>query len=328
MSLRTIAVVLGLATAALVGSGCAATSTTETPTAQTVQAATKAPFTVPAHGFVKASLDALGDVALRPDQRPQIEQLAKDAEARHVPVRQATEALMLAAADQVQAGTVDRAALQPKIDAVKAAMDAAKPADAAALEKLHSILDASQRGAFVDALKAKWHERRDDDRAAAGLGGTGSAPGTGGATAAHGGAGGGFGGGGMGFGPLKNLAAELKLTEDQQAKLRQAVFAQWSAGAGGQKGAPGAAPAGPGFGGGKRDWGGAKERITKMTDAFRSDHFVVAELEADHPAKDFMAEHGDRIFTLAATVLPILTPEQRTILATKIRDHAKTGDEP
>ncbi len=317
MRFRTIALALGLATAALVGNGCAATSTTETPTAQTVQAATKAPFNVPAHGFVKASLDALGDVALRPDQRPQIEQLAKDAEARHAPVRQATEALMLAVADQVQAGTVDKAALQPKIDAVQAAMAAAKPGDAAALEKLHAILDASQRGAYIDALKAKWHERRDDDRAAAGMGGGGAAPGPG------------AGGGGMGFGPLAHLGAELKLTDEQQTKIRQAIFAQWAAGASdGAAGAaaPGAA-AGPGPGG-KHDWHGARDRINKMTDAFRSDHFVVAELDTDHAGKDFMTEHGDRMFKLAATVLPILTPEQRTTLATKIRDRAKSADEP
>lgn len=313
MTFRTLAVVLGLATAALVGSGCGATSTTETP-AQTAQAATKAPFNVPAHGFVKASLDALGDVALRPEQRPVIEQLAKDAEARHDPVQKAREALMLAVADQVQAGAVDKAALQPKIDALKAAMDAAKPADAAALEKLHATLDKDQRAAFVAALQAKWHDHDHGDDHGGPPGGPGAAgPG---------------GGGMMAFGPLAQLGADLKLTDDQKAKIRQAIFAQhFGPGAGGPgAGGPGAGAGAPG--GRMHDWHGAHERIQKMTDAFKSDHFVVAELEGDHAGKDFMAEHGERMFQLAGTILPILTPEQRTTLAAKIRDRVKGGDEP
>jgi Spy/CpxP family protein refolding chaperone len=292
MSFRTLAVVLGLATAAYVSSGCGASSATE-PTTQTAQAATKAPFTVPAHGFVKASLDALGDVPLRPDQRAPIEQLAKDAEARHASGRDAKNALVLAIADQVQAGTLDRAALQPKIDAVQAAMKAAKPLDAQALEKLHGILDADQRKAFVDALRAKWqahgpsgdHAGPDDE---------GPGP---------------KGGRGMGFGPLAQLGAELKLTDDQKDKIRQAIFAQRAAGGGPP-------------GGGMHDWRGGHERLEKLTAAFESDHFVVAELEPKDE-KDFMTEHGDRMLELGRSVLPILTAEQRTLLATKIREHAK-----
>ncbi|CAN5689204.1 hypothetical protein BH09MYX1_BH09MYX1_32450 [soil metagenome] len=309
--LATIAVALGLATTALLNQGCGASSA-EAPV-QTAQAAsTKAAFTVPAHGFVKVALDALGDVALRPEQRAQIETLAKDAETRHEATRQAREALMLAIADQVQAGNVDQAALQPKLDTMKAAMDASKPRDAAGLEKLHGILDADQRAAFVNGLKAKAldHGGGDDDDHASGAA---APPGA----QAHAGPGGH--GGGMGFGPLGHLAAELKLTDDQKDKMKQAFFAQRS------EGGPGGA-SGPG-GAMMHDGRGGHERIEKTLDAFKSDHFVVAELEGDHAGKDFMTEHGDRLFKLAQTMLPILTSEQRTTLAAKIRDQAVNGDE-
>ncbi len=303
MSLRALTIVLGLglATAAYVTSGCGASSGTE-PTAQTAQAATKAPFTVPAHGFVKVSLDALGDVPLRPEQRPQIEALAKDAEARHQSSRDAKNALVTAIADQVQAGTLDRAALQPKIDALQAAMKASKPLDAAALEKLHAVLDPEQRAAFVAALQAKWHDHGGPEHGGPEHGGPPGADHDGPPSSPM--------GRGMGFGPLAQLGADLKLTDDQKDKIKQALFAQHDAA------------------GGMHDWRGGMreghERLEKLTEAFKSEHFVVAELEPkDSEPKDFMTDHGDKMFKLGQAVLPILTPEQRTILAGKIRDHAK-----
>ena len=62
-----------------------------------------------------------GDVPLTPEQRGDIEKLAVDADARHEGARAAKKELLLAMAAQVQAGTIDRAALQPKIDALVAA---------------------------------------------------------------------------------------------------------------------------------------------------------------------------------------------------------------
>ena len=81
-------------------------------------AATKAPIGTNTHGFVKVVGDALGEVALRPEQRTEIEKLAQDAEARHAPMFEGRKELMLAFADQIERGTIDKAALQPKIDRV------------------------------------------------------------------------------------------------------------------------------------------------------------------------------------------------------------------
>ena len=271
---------LGLGTlAALPGCGASSAETT----AQTAQGATRAPFAQPSHGPVKMILLALGDVPLRADQRATIDQMAKDAEARHEGVRAAQEALTLAVADQIQAGAIDHAALQPKVDALTAAMDKARPADRAALEKLHALLDADQRVAFVDAMKAH---------------------------------GPGHPGGGEGMERLKQLGDELKLTDEQRGKIRELLTAEWR---GEHGGPPHDGEHGPRGGGMHGMHGG------KVLDAFKGDHFVMDEVAPPLDAKE-LGKGGDRMLHMADIVLPVLTPEQRTALAAKIRDHAKEGE--
>ena len=285
---------MGLGTlAALPGCGASAADST----AQTAQAVTRAPFVQPAQGIVKMMLVALGDVPLRADQRATIDQMAKDAEARHDGVRAAREAMMLAIADQIQAGAIDRAGLQPKIDALGAAMDKSRPADRAAFEKLHALLDANQRVAFVDAFQAH-------------------APG-------H--------GGGEGMDRMKQLGDELKLTDEQRGKIREALGAEMHGdhGPGGDHGPRGdhgpdgdhgpRGDHGPGAGMPPGGPGG------KVMDAFKSDHFVLDEVAPTPDAKE-RTKGGDRMLHLAEIALPILTPEQRTTLAGKIRDRAKSDE--
>jgi Spy/CpxP family protein refolding chaperone len=182
-----LALSLALAAPAL---GCGGTVSSEPPqTADT--ATTKAPVAVNAHGPVKLFGDALGDVPLTAAQRTQIEQLATDAETRHADAHAARKDLMTALATQVQAGQIDRAALQPKIDALVAAMQKAQPGDRAAFEQLHAILGPQQRTAFVDAVKARIgahmgevHEKH----------------------------------------PMKQWAEDLKLTDDQRAQIKSAIM--------------------------------------------------------------------------------------------------------
>src|ERR1700722_2040861 len=129
--------VLALVTAPALG--CAATVSSEpAPAAQ--GATTVAPVATTAHGAVKLFGDALGDVPLTASQRVAVEQLATDADARHAQARAARADLMTTVAAQVEAGQIDRTALQPKLDALTAAMQASQPADRAAFEQLHAIL--------------------------------------------------------------------------------------------------------------------------------------------------------------------------------------------
>jgi Spy/CpxP family protein refolding chaperone len=104
--------------------------------------------------------EALGQVPLTATQRTQIEKLASEAEARQGDAGAVWKDLTSALADQVQAGRVDRAALQPRIDAFTAALQRSQPADRAALEQLHALLSADQRAAFVDALTANVREHK------------------------------------------------------------------------------------------------------------------------------------------------------------------------
>jgi Spy/CpxP family protein refolding chaperone len=182
-----VALSLVLAVPAL---GCGGSVTSEPPqTADT--ATTKAPVAVNAHGPVKLFGEALGDVPLTAAQRTQIEQLANDAEARHAGVLAARKDVMTVLATQVQAGQLDRAALQPKLDALTAAMQKAQPGDRAAFEQLHAILDPQQRTEFVDAVKAHLgaHMGEMHDK--------------------H---------------PMKQWADDLKLTDDQRAQIKSAIM--------------------------------------------------------------------------------------------------------
>lgn len=169
--------------------GCGGSVTSEPPqTADT--ATTKAPVAVNAHGPVKLFGDALGVVPLTATQRTQIEQLATDAEARHGDARAARKDLMTALAAQVQAGQIDRPTLQPKIDALVAALQKAQPGDRAAFEQLHAILGPQQRTAFVDAVKARIGARMGEMRDK------------------H---------------PMKQWAEDLQLSDDQRAQIKAAI---------------------------------------------------------------------------------------------------------
>lgn len=143
------------------------------------------PFTKP-RPFVwsgAVGVKALAEVPLRPDQRTAIEALAQAAEARHAPMAADRRDLMLAVADQVEAGNVDKSALQPRIAKVTADAAAVRDEDRAAIVKLHDLLDADQRSAFVDALETKR-------------------------------------GSGHGLSKMKQLADDLKLTDAERGQVR------------------------------------------------------------------------------------------------------------
>jgi Spy/CpxP family protein refolding chaperone len=149
----------GLLLGAGVLGGCGSSADAETLTAaQAEMSQDPGPAGI---GHFRLIREALSHVTLRPDQQIEIDKLAADAEARHADVKKAREALHAAIADQVQAGRIDRAALKPQMDALLAAVEKVRPLDRAAFVRLHDILDAKQRGAFVDAMEAAHKERMD-----------------------------------------------------------------------------------------------------------------------------------------------------------------------
>src|SRR5689334_6609299 len=158
MKLGTVALSLSLALG-LAGSlalgGCSG-QVEQTAPQTSASALSKAPVGANTHGFVKVVGEALGEVPLRPDQRTELEKLAADAEARHSSLVGIRKDLMLAVADQIEKGSIDRAALQPKIDQAVAAMEKSRPEDRAAIVRVHDLLDTQQRNAFVDALQQQF----------------------------------------------------------------------------------------------------------------------------------------------------------------------------
>jgi len=302
-SLRSTAILFVLAASVVPLAACSGSQTVGEPTATASGGTTIAPIMTVVHGRTKVFADALGQVALRADQRATIEQMAKDAEVRQEPGRQAREALALAIADQVQAGTIDRVALQPKIDAITAAHIAARPADRAAFEKLHGLLTPEQRTAFVTAMQAN--------------------------VPSHDGNGAGQGqhrGGGMMRGRMQKWAADLGLSQDQQDQIRTQLQARWQAHF---------AQAVVGTDEQKTDaiqdgqmavQGHQMHTQMKNTlEAFKGDTFSmdqVAPIQNDKAGQAGANQFAGHMLGMLEAALPILTPEQRTIAATKLRARA------
>ena len=290
---RSIALSLSVASMSVFAVACG--GSVEHSPQTSASAATKAPIGTNTHGVVKLVGDALGEVPLRPEQRTEIEKLAAEAEARHAPMADGRKELMLAFADQVEKGSIDRAALQPKIDKVTSDFEKIRADDRAALAKLHGLLDAEQRNAFVDALETQMKARRGEHRAHA-MGG---------------------------FGKLKQLADDLKLSDEQKSQIKDVMreahkegkeaWKQHARARGGERG-PGHA-----------EWKGHRGG-KKALQAFREDKLDLDKLAPPRDVKAVGRFANVQVTSTAEKVLPILTPEQRKIAADKLRAMAASGD--
>ena len=265
-------------------------------------AVSKAPVGATTHGFVKVVGEALGEVPLRAEQRTELERLATEVDARHAAMAEGRKELALAIADQVERGTIDRAALQPKIDRVVADVEKARPDDRAAVARVHALLDADQRDAFVDALEARLGEMRRSRS--------------------------------KGFAEMKQLADDLKLTDEQRAQIREAFK-------GGQHARFGREHAGdqarehrakhkrPGHGRGHAPGHAMKGRFGHghgRLEAFRADKLDLDRLAPTVDLKGAATAGTDRMIGFAEKVLPVLTPEQRKIAADRLRARAASGE--
>jgi Spy/CpxP family protein refolding chaperone len=163
------------------------------------------------------------------------------------------------------------------------AASAAQPADRAAFQRLHDLLTPEQRGQLADAIKAQVHSRMGEHAEHADHHGKG--------------------------GHLGMWAAELKLTDDQQAQIKAALHDQFEQ---------------SGEHHGMHDLHQAHMKGKEMLDAFKADNFTLPPAEDVHAHAGAMADHFAKV---AAAVLPILTPEQRTLAAQKLREKATSGDE-
>jgi Spy/CpxP family protein refolding chaperone len=293
-----------LAIGSLAMTGCG--GSVEQPQTQ-ASAVTKAPIAPQTHGVVKVFGDALGEVALRPEQRTELEKLAVAAEQRHLAMSDGKKDLMLAVADQLEKGSIDRAALQPKIDRIVADLEKGRPEDTASLARMHAILDPEQRNAFADALEAKFKGNHGGWKHHGGGDGDKGKDGPKGEAGDH--AGGADQGKGGGMHGLMQLAADLNLTDDQKSQIKDALKA-------GREG---------------HSFREMHERMSegkRVLESFRSDKF---DANVATPAPEKLRERAaigtSRALGVAEKILPILTPDQRKVAAEKLRTMASSGAE-
>src|SRR5688572_12772534 len=149
-----------LSLAACSGSGATTTSNPPEPAKPAATAATAAAAT----GWVGMLERALGEVNLRPEQKTEIDQMIRAAEARHAGVKEAGQGLKTAIADQLDSGSYDRAKLDREVGALEAALQKTSSADVAALARLHAVLDANQRNLLVDALEGELTDHKRDGK--------------------------------------------------------------------------------------------------------------------------------------------------------------------
>ncbi len=253
-------------------------------------AVTRAPLAAAAQarGPGKIIAEAFADVPLRADQRTEIEQMFKDAEARHEPVRKARADVAIALAGQVETGALDRAALQPKVDAVATAWSGAQDNDRVALERLHALLDADQRVALMNAVEARFADKRGEHEHGERM---------------HG---------------MKQWADDLQLTDDQRSKIKEGMKTQFAAHHGDEH-----EHEGPDAREQEGHRGEMKEHWDKFRAAFENEHFVIDDVMPKKDAQEHATKMTGHIIDMASIALPILTPEQRTLAAKKIREHAE-----
>ena len=290
---RTFVFAVSLASVAALSSvaiGCG--GSVEQPQTQ-ASAVSKAPVAPQSHGVVKLIGDALGEVALRPDQRTELEKLAVAADQRHAAMAGGKKDLMLALADQVEKGSIDRAALQPKIDRIVSDLEKGRPDDSAALARVHAILDPEQRNAFADALESRFKDGRRGGKH------HGGEKGEAGEEGKHGPMG--------GMHAMKELAEALELTDAQKSQIKDALKSGHD---------------GHSFREMRENMGHGKQ----VLDSFRSDKFDPA-TAAPPPSslRERAAAGSGRMIGIAEKVLPILTLEQRKLAADKLRTIANAG---
>jgi Spy/CpxP family protein refolding chaperone len=90
-------------------------------------------------------------------QRATIQRIAQAQRSSFAPVRQADAAVLDVLARQVEAGAIDRQALDGSVRARESAALAARGAHRDAMQKLHDVLTTDQRNQLVDASLARMH---------------------------------------------------------------------------------------------------------------------------------------------------------------------------
>ncbi len=229
---------------------------------------------------------ALSAVTLRPDQQKTVDGLRATLATQAAPVRAARAALNAEVADEVRSGAMDETRLRSLFQNVKTAVEANRPAMQLAVQQLHDTLDATQRQALVAALPA-----RGDHEA--------HAPGGHRAEMKA---------------RMDKIAAELNLTEAQRTAIHDGMRAKFAEHKDAMKDAV------------RGDHEQMKARMGAITTAFASDTFDAKGLGLGEHAGAMMGHFARMHGAFLEVAVPVLTPAQRAILATKIQSHMEAAE--
>jgi len=232
--------------------------------------------------FVSLAIETIG---ITPEQQAQVDKIKAELHAKTQPVRDAQKVVLLALADGVAAGTVDTAKVDAAIAGVSSAAAQIHGATAAELNELHAVLRPEQRAALVDKVEAHWlvwKESNGDHVAAAKEHEEG--------------------------GHIAHLAKAIGLTNDQVERLKASFQSSMDAHAQAH---------------GKWDPAAAEAHMKAFGTAFAADTFDANSLTTSDAAHTSMATWGvNRMARFYEALAPVLTPDQRTKVADRLREHA------
>ena len=236
-------------------------------------------------GFEHFVLLALETLGVTPEQQAQIDKIVADLHTKTQPVRDAQKSVLMALADGVGAGNVDKAKVDAAIAAIAAAAAQTHDAAADAMNQLHAVLRPEQRVALVDKVEAHWTMWKDanaDEKAAVAERENG----------AH----------------IALLAKEIGLTGEQVDKVK-ASFPSSLAAHAQEKG--------------RFDPAEGDAHLKAFRAAFAAEAFDAKALATSAPVHSHMATWGvNRMARFYETLAPVLTPEQRPKVADKLRNYA------
>lgn len=112
-----------------------------------------------AHGFTQLVDQALAKANLNEQQAQELSQLGQAIDAQEAAVHDAKRGLMLALAQQMEQGQINRQGLENEVKQLADARQSAGPAMKAALDRIHQVLNPEQRKAFADALESAIQQR-------------------------------------------------------------------------------------------------------------------------------------------------------------------------
>jgi Spy/CpxP family protein refolding chaperone len=113
--------------------------------------------------------------------------------------------------------------------------------------------------------------------------------------------------------PLRKWTDDMKLSDDQRTQIRAALHDRFRPMVHGE--------------GGEHLWEEEGHRGAKVLSAFKQDRFVMDEVAPARDIAQVAAQMTDHFLGLAETVLPLLTPEQRALAASKLREKAESDSE-